>query len=171
MSQICKYDSKCCFILLTCFCIHLHTVIVTELSYSDTVWDTAGKTGIFSYHISVFLCIMIFLWILLLDNVSIKSNVQGIYTVYIKFTSWKPIIALHVQGLSSIQAWIRTLVQYFGRRPFTVVWCIHASILSTIGSYIHLCEWLNLLLALIHSKLYSKNVFQIVWQPCWNSYT
>ena len=25
------------------------------------------------------------------------------YTVYIKFTSWKPIIALHVQGLSSIQ--------------------------------------------------------------------
>ena len=126
---------------LTCLCIHLHTLMVTELSYS--VWDTTGKTWIFSYHTSVFLCIMIFLWILLLDNVSIKSNVQGIYTVYIKFTSWKPIIALHVQGLSSIQAWIRTLVQYFGRRPFTVVWCIHASIhsLTSVHTFTSVNGW------------------------------
>ena len=29
--------------------------------------------------------------------------------------------------------------------------------LSTISSYIHLCDWLNLLLALIHSKLTVKN--------------
>ena len=49
----------------------------------------------------------------LLDNMRIKSNVQGIYTVYIKFTTWKPIIAVYVQGLSGIQDCEGDLLQWF----------------------------------------------------------